>query len=128
MKLVTKGIWRSGRPTHSDLIVGKYKSVLNLENDPEAVVKEELWCKELGINFYNVPMSEIWHPSKERLMLVCLDILIIRRPILVHCKHGHERTGIVIAEYRIRSGWSKWEAIKEALREGFSPFFLWWFL
>jgi protein tyrosine/serine phosphatase len=45
-------------------------------------------------------------------------IMQAKKPILVHCKHGADRTGCIIAAYRIiKCGWTKEEAIKE-LREG----------
>ena len=41
-------------------------------------------------------------------------------PILIHCWHGSDRTGAVIAMYRIVfQGWSKENAIKEMTEEGF---------
>ena len=45
-------------------------------------------------------------------------IMQAKKPVLVHCKHGADRTGCIIAAYRIvKFGWTKEEAIKE-LREG----------
>lgn len=39
-------------------------------------------------------------------------------PVLIHCKHGQNRTGLVAAMYRIvYQGWSKQQAIDE-MREG----------
>ena len=41
-------------------------------------------------------------------------------PILIHCWHGSDRTGAVIAMYRlVFQGWSKENAIKEMTEEGF---------
>jgi protein tyrosine/serine phosphatase len=45
-------------------------------------------------------------------------IMQAKKPVLVHCKHGADRTGCIMAAYRIiKCGWTKEEAIKE-LREG----------
>ncbi len=42
-------------------------------------------------------------------------------PILVHCLHGADRTGVVIAMYRILyQGWSKDQAIDELKNGGFN--------
>ena len=133
MKQVSEGIYRGARPTYEELKNSGVKTVINLENDKEAVEQERRWCEELGIIFAHHPMSEIRKPNSKRLLGTALYIrkeaVLLNRPVLVHCKHGHERTGIVIAEYRMRvEGWSKWRAIKEALREGFSSFYLWWFI
>jgi protein tyrosine/serine phosphatase len=41
-------------------------------------------------------------------------------PVLVHCKHGADRTGLVIAMYRILyQGWTKQQAIDELEHGGF---------
>jgi protein tyrosine/serine phosphatase len=41
--------------------------------------------------------------------------------ILIHCKHGADRTGLVIALYRIVfQGWSKEDAIKELEQGGYN--------
>lgn len=48
------------------------------------------------------------------------------KPVMVHCKHGSDRTGTIIAAYRIVfEGWSKEKAIQEMLQEqyGFHPCF-----
>lgn len=42
------------------------------------------------------------------------------QPVLVHCKHGSDRTGTMIAVYRvIVEGWSKDEALREMTEGGF---------
>lgn len=42
------------------------------------------------------------------------------RPILVHCWHGADRTGAVVALYRmVVQGWSRERAIGEMLRPEF---------
>lgn len=37
----------------------------------------------------------------------------------VHCKHGQDRTGLVVALYRLNHGWTKEDAEGEMLRLGF---------
>lgn len=45
-----------------------------------------------------------------------------RRPVLVHCGAGTERTGCVVALYReFEEGWSQEKAFEEAVRAGHSP-------
>jgi hypothetical protein len=39
--------------------------------------------------------------------------------IFIHCTHGQDRTGLVVAEYRLSEGWSKADAEKEMLAHGF---------
>lgn len=43
-----------------------------------------------------------------------------RRPVLVHCLHGSDRTGLVVAMYRVVcQGWSKQQAIEEMENGGY---------
>ncbi len=44
------------------------------------------------------------------------------QPVLVHCKKGADRTGVVIAIYRItHNGWTSQQAKAEANRYGMKP-------
>ncbi len=49
-----------------------------------------------------------------------------RQPVLVHCKHGADRTGMIIALHRILfEGWTKAEAIDEMKNGGFGWHSVW---
>ena len=44
-------------------------------------------------------------------------------PVFVHCKHGADRTGVIVACYRMRQdGWSTARAMDEAKLYGLSAF------
>jgi len=48
------------------------------------------------------------------------------QPVLVHCRHGSDRTGIMVAVYRIVvEGWSKAEATDGMINGGFGFHPLW---
>ncbi|MDZ4813183.1 MAG: dual specificity protein phosphatase family protein [Pseudomonadota bacterium] len=48
------------------------------------------------------------------------------QPMLVHCKHGADRTGTMIAAYRIVvQGWSKEEALAEMKTKQFGHHWMW---
>jgi protein tyrosine/serine phosphatase len=43
-----------------------------------------------------------------------------RGPVLIHCKHGSDRTGLMAAMYRVVvQGWSKDDALSEMTQGGF---------
>ena len=49
-----------------------------------------------------------------------------RVPVLVHCQHGADRTGSMIAVYRvIVQGWSKDDAIREMKEGGYGFHRIW---
>lgn len=68
-----------------------------------------------------------WHPEEED---VVRFLRLVRdpacRPVLVHCQHGADRTGMMCAVYRIvEQGWSKDEALREMTAGGFGFHPLW---
>jgi protein tyrosine/serine phosphatase len=47
-------------------------------------------------------------------------------PFLIHCKHGADRTGLMLAMYRIvEQGWSKQDAISEMVNGGYGYHRMW---
>ena len=62
-----------------------------------------------------------WHPEDEevvRFLRIATDPS--KTPVFVHCRRGIDRTGTMVAIYRIAvEGWSKEEAIREMTEGGF---------
>jgi protein tyrosine phosphatase (PTP) superfamily phosphohydrolase (DUF442 family) len=75
--------------------------------------------KGLGLSLYRVKMR----PSNVGADQIFRALEIIKNsegPILVHCWNGSDRTGVVIAAYRmVFEGWSKADAIDEFVNGGF---------
>jgi len=71
----------------------------------------------LQIEEYRVPIS-VFTPNYDDLVKSVRFILEADAPVLVHCLKGSDRTGVVVAAYRIvGQNWSKHEAIRE-MKEG----------
>jgi protein tyrosine/serine phosphatase len=103
----------------------KIHTILNLEDDNEAVQKESEAAKQLGMVMINVPMSGISRPKPAELLKA---VKVIEdqnaRPIYVHCLHGRDRTGYVIAADKIMHyGWSVEKAYQEAVDNGHNRWF-----
>ena len=48
------------------------------------------------------------------------------QPVLVHCRHGSDRTGMMVAIYRIVvEGWTKAQAIDEMVNGGYGYHPVW---
>jgi protein tyrosine phosphatase (PTP) superfamily phosphohydrolase (DUF442 family) len=82
----------------------------------------------IAAGFAYEPISmKPWNPEEEdvvRFLKIATDPK--RTPVLVHCKHGADRTGTMIAVYRIAvQGWSKNEAIREMTQGGFGFHPIW---
>ena len=117
---VAPGLFRSGdvepgdMPTLVDLGV---KTILSLEDDgdPEAAKIERNAANAAGIEYIWQPLSGSASPTLERIdqaLAVLSDAS--KGPVLVHCKHGADRTGIVVGAYRIRyEHWTVAHAVAE---------------
>jgi protein tyrosine phosphatase (PTP) superfamily phosphohydrolase (DUF442 family) len=56
-------------------------------------------AEELGVAFYDLPLSANRRPTRREL-LILLDLLDrCRYPLLIHCKSGSDRTGLVAGLY-----------------------------
>lgn len=128
---VAEGIWRGPRPTACNFQELKklgVKTILNLEDDMEAVEAERL-RRPFNMRFINVPMSEIKRPMVYDLRLVTTPYLADKslHPIFVHCKHGQDRTGYVIAAYRmLAQGWTFKQAYQECKDMGHAWYLYWY--
>jgi protein tyrosine phosphatase (PTP) superfamily phosphohydrolase (DUF442 family) len=75
--------------------------------------------KDLGLNLYRVKM-EAGDITTEKVVEALRIIRKAEGPVLVHCWHGSDRTGLVSAMYRIVfQGWSKYDAIDELMHGGY---------
>ena len=75
--------------------------------------------KGTNIKLYRVKMDA--HHIREKDVIEVLRIINERNgKILVHCKHGSDRTGLIVAMYRIIfQNWSKKDAIDELVNGGY---------
>jgi hypothetical protein len=125
---VAAGVFRGPHPEKSDLIelsrMG-IKTVLSLENNLTAVAEEESVCRSLGLNFANVPLSQLAPPSTADLERA-VSIIQQNRAygIYIHCRRGIDRTGYVVASFRMLiEKYTFAAAYKECCDHGHSPLF-----
>lgn len=115
---VSDSVYRSEQPTYSDLVAlekAGFKSVLNLR----FMHKDTDLISNSNLKYYHVPMLAFYMEFNKFVLAMKL-IRTSPKPILVHCQHGSDRTGAVIALYRIVfQNWTKQEAIHELINGGF---------
>jgi len=92
--------------------------------------KDEKLVKETNLQTIHVNMRA-WNPKYEDAVLL-MRILnpnnpqLDRKPVLIHCYHGADRTGFIIALYRIvYENWTQVEAIEEMLDGGYGYHKMW---
>jgi len=116
---VSHEVYRSGQPKARDLkLLAEQlgiKSVLTLRD----LHHDENEAEGLPLALYRVEMeADDVEPEKvARAMQIIKDA---PKPILIHCWHGSDRTGLVVAAYRITAqGWDPTVAADELLNGGF---------
>lgn len=82
---------------------------------------------DCGIRLLRVPINT-WHIRDRHIVRALQLIADAERegPVLIHCLHGADRTGVVSALYRmVVQGWDKDAARQEMLRGGFGYHTMW---
>ncbi|MBA3804594.1 MAG: tyrosine-protein phosphatase [Acidobacteria bacterium] len=124
---VNQGLYRGAQPREGGiqkLAALGIKTVLNLRMADERSRAEEQEARAAGLSFFNIQMEGLDRPKDEQVKHA-LEIIgdPANQPVFVHCKHGADRTGVIIAIYRMtHDGWSTEEALREAKRYGLSMF------
>jgi len=115
---IDKGVFRSEQPDKLDFAnlekLG-ITEVLNLRRWHS----DEKEAKNTNLILYHVPMRA--GNIKEKDVIQALKTIRDRKGnILIHCKHGSDRTGLIVAMYRIVfQNYTKEQAIKEMTEENF---------
>jgi tyrosine-protein phosphatase SIW14 len=124
---VDEHVFRGGQPTaqgFQDLAKNGVKVIIDLREPGSRSVWEENAVTAAGMRYVNVPMTGLTPPSEAEIgkILPLLEDSSIG-PVFVHCMRGADRTGAVIASYRIQHDhWENARALKEARADGMSFF------
>ena len=121
---VDDGLWRSALPRHPDaatLHALGIRTVVNLrpQSDPPWFAGRSIATRQVPIDTWNVDDAQV------------LDVLRIaidpaQRPVLIHCTHGADRTGLMVAAYRmVVQGWSEADAEREMIRGDYGYHPIW---
>jgi tyrosine-protein phosphatase SIW14 len=124
---VDEHVYRGAQPTDEGF---KYlakigvKTVIDLRGAGEGRRNEESVVTAAGMKYINIPMTGLTPPTEAeiaRILGILEDGTI--GPVFVHCQRGADRTGAVVAAYRIdHDGWENARALKEAMVNGMSFF------
>ncbi len=112
-------LYRSALPDEQAIpLLGKLQIKTVVSFLPES---DAQWLKESSIQQVQLPMRTV-HADDAQIIAALRAIKEgeAKGPVLIHCKHGLDRTGLVSAMYRVVvQGWSKQDAVAEMTQGGF---------
>jgi tyrosine-protein phosphatase SIW14 len=124
-QLVNDNVYRGGQPSREGIKhlakIG-VRTVIDLRGGREHSSEEGQLVEAAGMRYVHVPMNGLAAPTDQQIAKV-LDLLddASAAPVFVHCRRGVDRTGTVIACYRIRHDhWDNRKALQEARMSGLS--------
>lgn len=124
------GVYRGGQPNSPDgwsYLKNIKKIITVVKLNPETPDESDEEAKRLGMTVIEArlpPQSfSEWgnKPDKDNIRKAINALMDESKwPIFVHCTHGQDRTGLIIAMFRvIHDGYSKDEAFEEMIKLGF---------
>jgi protein tyrosine/serine phosphatase len=102
---------------------GSSYSFFRRHSDDDEIDEERETAERLGLKFINISLDGVNAPKIEDIdKFVALFADNENVPMYVHCLHGRERTGFMLAAYRMKiEAWTVEQAYKEMLQQGFDP-------
>jgi protein tyrosine phosphatase (PTP) superfamily phosphohydrolase (DUF442 family) len=122
---VTPGLWRGGEPDEKgleNLAQSGVSTIIDLRMWSGAADKESKSANKLGLKYVRIPMT-YWGPSRESVRQFFATVAANKDGVtFVHCHQGADRTGTLVALYRVLV--QKWEyprVYKEMRAHHFKP-------
>ncbi len=124
---INENLYRGAQPKSGG--IGKLvelgiKTIINLRDDDERALSEGQEAQAAGLRYFNVPLPRQARPADAQVaQILSLINAAENQPVFIHCNRGADRTGTIIAVYRIEhDGWKEEDAREEAERGGM----FWW--
>lgn len=118
--LVHPGLLRGGQPTRNGMKLLKRMGVRTIISLQTRRNWEDDYARSLGLNFVWIPVDlfeKIPDDTVQKFLSVVDEPAM--QPVYVHCRQGVDRTGVLIAMYRMkRQSWTAEEANAELRRLG----------
>ena len=116
---ITPTLYRSRQPDPGALPLLKTLGVLTVVD----FIKESdsSWLTDPAVVQVQIPLQTVHVDDADMVRsLRAIQTAQAKGPVLIHCKHGQDRTGLVAAMYRIVvQGWSKQAALDEMEHGGY---------
>ncbi len=124
---INENLYRGGQPTAEGirrLATLGIKTIITFREMREKVRREKEIAEENGLRFINLHLSN-WLATKDEEIHAIIEVIRNPelQPVFIHCKRGADRTGTIVAVYRMMfDGWTAAEANREAKTHGIG----WW--
>lgn len=122
---VTDELYRAAQPTAAAMQSYEnfgIRTVINLRgfhSDGDEIAGTKLMLIEMPTHAWSVD-------NDDYVIMVLQAIRKAEKPVLLHCHHGADRTGLIVAMYRIaEQGWTKADALDEMRNGGFGFHTIW---
>lgn len=127
--VVSPALWRSAQPSQANFDAMKkagLKTVINLRDGEKDIRVGKQMAENAGLKYVSLPLSvfkSVKPQEIDKFLKVVNDP--VNQPVLVHCRQGQDRTGTMVAIYRLtQQQWSATNAYQEMLKYGFHPIFI----
>lgn len=116
---VTPELHRCGHPMPYQLRAAQragIQTVLSLRGNEQHLGSNQLeWdtCKRIGLRLVHFPIGSRQEPSREQALAIIALLDTLPKPLLIHCKSGADRAGLVSTIWLILRG----EPVEKATRQ-----------
>lgn len=121
---INENLYRGGQPTAEGIKRLAELGIKTIINFRDKVEREKQHAEDHGLHFINFHLSN-WFAARDEEIHAVLEVIRNpeNHPVFIHCKRGADRTGTVVAIYRMLfDGWTAKEANREAKHHGIG----WW--
>ncbi len=124
---INENLYRGGQPSPEGikkLAELGIKTIITFREMREKIQREKELAEAHGLQFIHLHLSN-WFASKDEEIHAIIEVIRNPelQPVFIHCKRGADRTGTIIAVYRMKfENWTAAEANQEAKKHGIG----WW--
>ncbi|HTM49713.1 MAG TPA: tyrosine-protein phosphatase [Bryobacteraceae bacterium] len=124
-RTVNDQVYGGGQPSKEgfrNLATMGIRTVVDLREPGHRSDSEKKLVKALGMKYVSVPMKGMRTPTSKQISHALKALTDESKgPVFVHCRRGADRTGVVLACYRIEHDqWDNGRALREARSYGMS--------
>ena len=127
---VSENLYRGAQPREKGLeLLAQLgiQTIINLRGSGTQTRADEEEAKALGLTYYHVPLP-VWGRPRNTSIETILEIISKSESgrVFIHCKDGVDRTGTIVALFRVtRESWPTEKAIAEARQQGMRRYQVW---